>query len=210
VTGAAPSGGAPKPCDTLLRSRGGGATPQCDRVIVVLGYSDGGRGELHPICAARLERAAEVATTEDLVVLSGWARVPGTRSEAELMAAAWQGSARELVVDPDARTTVGNAVNAINDIRRVGAHEVVVVTSRWHAPRAKAAFRLLLSRSGTRVVGASPPEPRDTRAALRELPLWALLPAQLWHARKSWGARRHPPEQAGGPASSGSREARRK
>ena len=79
-------------------------------------------------------------------MLSGWARVPGTRSEAELMAAAWEGRARELVVDPDARTTVGNAANALDDIRRVGAREVVVVTSRWHAARAKAAFRLAAAR----------------------------------------------------------------
>lgn len=155
------------------------------RVVVVLGYSDGGRDALHPVCAARLTRAAEVATEDDVVVLSGWARVPGTRAEAELMAAAWQGRARELVVDPDARTTVGNAMNALNDIRRVGASEVVVVTSRWHAPRAKAAFRLLLRGSGVDVVAASPPEPRDARAVLRELPLWALLPAQLAASKRS-------------------------
>ena len=155
------------------------------RVIVVLGYSDGGRGALHPVGAARLARAAEIATEEDVVVLSGWARVRGTRSEAELMAAAWRGNARELVVDPDARTTVGNAVNALNDIRRVGAREVVVVTSRWHVPRAKAAFRLLLRGSNVRVVAVSPPDPRDLRASVRELPLWALLPAQLAASRRS-------------------------
>ncbi len=154
------------------------------RVIVVLGYSDGGRGELHPVGAARLTRAAEIATADDVVVLSGWARVPGTRSEAELMAAAWAGEARELVVDPDARTTVGNAVNALNDISRVGAREVLVVTSRWHAPRAKAAFRLLLRGRHVRVRAAFPAESRNARASLREVPLWGLLPAQLWHARR--------------------------
>jgi len=122
-------------------------------------------------------RVPRVATEVDVVVLSGWARVPGSRSEAELMAAAWKGTARELVVDPDARTTVGNAANALNDIRRVDAREVVVVTSRWHAPRAKAAFRLLLRGSRVRVVAESPPETRAARALLRELPLWALLPA---------------------------------
>jgi uncharacterized SAM-binding protein YcdF (DUF218 family) len=155
------------------------------RVIVVLGYSDGGRGELHPVAAARLARAAEISTEDDIVVLSGWARVPGTRSEAELMAAAWQGRARELVVDPDARTTVGNAANAVADVRRVGARNVVVVTSRWHAPRATAAFRLLLRGSGARVTAASPSERRDLRASLRELSLWTLLPAQLVAARRS-------------------------
>ena len=149
------------------------------RVIVVLGYSDGGQGELHSVGEARLARAAEVATRDDVVVLSGWARLPGTRSEAELMAAAWTGTARALVVDPDARTTVGNAANALNDIRRVGACEVVVVTSRWHAPRAKAAFRWLLRGSGVRVTSVSPREPGGLCAHLRELTLWALLPFQL-------------------------------
>jgi len=157
------------------------------RVVVVLGYSDGGRDAIHPVCAARVARAAAISTREDVVVLSGWARVPGTRSEAELMATAWRGTARELVVDPDARTTMGNAFNALNDIRRVNALEVVVVTSRWHAPRAGAAFRLLLLRRHVRVETAWPPEPRRWRPLLRELPLWLLLPAQLWHARKGHG-----------------------
>lgn len=155
------------------------------RVIVVLGYSDDGRGEIHPICAARLAYAAELSTPDDVVVLSGWARVPGTRSEAELMEAAWAGTAREVVVDPDARTTAGNAANALDDVRRVGASEVVVVTSRWHAPRAKAAFRWMLRGTGIRVAGASPGEPRNFRASLRELPLWPLLPVQVHAARKS-------------------------
>lgn len=149
------------------------------RIIVVLGYSDGGRGELHPIGAARLARAAEVSTGSDVVVLSGWARVAGTQSEAELMAAAWSGDACTLVVDPDARSTVGNAANAANDVRRARAREVVVVTSRWHAPRARAAFLLVLRGSGARVVSASPPERLDVYALLRELPLWLLLPVQV-------------------------------
>ena len=97
---------------------GSGETPV--RVVVVLGYSDGGRGELHPVCAPRASSVAEVATSEDVVVLSGWARVPDTHSEAELMRA-WRGQAREVVVDPDARTTVENLANALNDVLRVGA-----------------------------------------------------------------------------------------
>ncbi len=156
------------------------------RVVVVLGYSDGGVGELHPVCAARLERAAEVTTAEDVVVLSGWARVPETHSEAELMRAAWRGEAGEVVVDPDARTTVDNMANALNDVLRVGAREVLIVTSSWHAPRAKAALRWLLRHTGIRVRSATPPG-RSKMAALREVPLWLLLPFQLWMAgRKSW------------------------
>lgn len=154
------------------------------RVVVVLGYSDGGRGELHPVCASRLRCAAGLATADDVVVLSGWARIPGTRSEAELMAAAWAGEAREVVVDPDARTTVGNAANALDDVRRTGARKVVVVTSRWHARRAAAAFRWILRGTGASVTTASPREPWRPRASLRELPLWLLLPAQLARARR--------------------------
>ncbi len=156
------------------------------RVVVVLGYSHGGGHDLHPVCAARLERAAHVATADDVVVLSGWARVPHTYSEAELMHAAWRGAAREVVVDPDARTTVENMANALNDVLRVGAREVVVVTSAWHAPRAKVALRWLLLHTGIKVRSASPPG-RSRRGSLRELALWPLLPFQLWVVgRKSW------------------------
>ena len=63
------------------------------RVVVVLGFSDDGAGEIHPVCAARLARAAEIATEEDVVVLSGWARSPHSPAEAELMRRAWTGRA---------------------------------------------------------------------------------------------------------------------
>ncbi|MGL6279444.1 MAG: YdcF family protein [Gaiella sp.] len=156
------------------------------RVVVVLGYSDGVTDGLHPVCAARLARAEEVAGAEDVVVLSGWARAAHHRPEAELMAEAWTGVAAELIVDPDARTTVHNVANAVNDVLRVGASEVVVVTSAWHAPRARVAMRWLLLHTGVKVRSASP-SGRSLRAVVRELPLWFLLPAQLWHVgRRSW------------------------
>lgn len=157
------------------------------RLIVVLGYSNGHDGTaLHPTCRARLETAARLSTPTDVVVLSGWARRADARSEAELMAAAWTGSCKELVVDPDARTTVENLANALNDVLRVGAHEVVVVTSAWHAARAKAAMRWLLLHTGIKVRSATPDD-GSLRATLGELKLWPLLPFQLWHAgRKTW------------------------
>ena len=158
------------------------------RIVLVLGYSDAGQGELHRVCAARLARAVEVATADDVVVLSGWARVAHTRSEAELMRAAWRGQAREVVVDPDARTTVDNVANALDDIARTQAREVLVVTSSWHAPRAKAALRWLLRSTGVHVRAVTPPE-RSVRAALLELPLWVLLPFQLWLAGRTRRAR---------------------
>jgi hypothetical protein len=154
-------------------------TASRQRLIVVLGYSDGGRSELHPICRERLAHAATIATEDDVVVLSGWARVPGTRSEAELMAAAWSGLNRELVVDPDARSTVGNATNAVDDVVRTGATEVLVVTSRWHAPRAAAAFRWRLRKELATVITTAPPRGGGVQNWLREVPCWAFLPLQL-------------------------------
>ena len=159
------------------------------RVVVVLGYSNGARPGLHPVCAARLAHAATLSTPDDVVVLSGWSRVPGGRPEAELMARAWTGRARRVVVDPDARTTAENAVNALDDIVHDGASDVVVVTSSWHAPRARAAFRWLLRRRGVRVTSSSPPG-RSLRASLRELLLWLLLPAQLFAQRRAKVRRR--------------------
>jgi uncharacterized SAM-binding protein YcdF (DUF218 family) len=154
------------------------------RVVVVLGYSNGEVAGLHPICAARLARAAELATPHDVVVLSGWSRVLGHESEAELMAAAWSGSAREVVVDPVARSTVENAANAIGDIEQAGADTVLVVTSRWHAARAKTVFRWLLRGRGVQVTVATPRDSVTLRERVRELGLWTLLPAQLSRAAR--------------------------
>ncbi len=149
------------------------------RLIVVLGYSAGDHQGLHPICAQRVDHAARIATEHDVVVLSGWARVPGTRPEAELMAQAWTGSARELVIDPDARTTVGNASNALDDLRRTGATEVVIVTSRWHMPRALAVFRWRFRGLDKTIVGSAPPERGRYRDRFGEIWRWAALPVQL-------------------------------
>ena len=148
------------------------------RAIVVLGYSDQNGSTLHPTCASRLERAIAIATDDDVVVLSGWARLPDTRSEAELMEEAWTGRGRELIIDPDATTTVGNAANALTSIRRVGATEVVVVTSRWHAPRARVTFLWEFRRTGIAVEAVTAPGGRS-RDWLREFLGWLILPMQL-------------------------------
>ena len=148
------------------------------RLVVVLGYSDGDRDGLHPVCAHRLAHAAAITTKDDVVVLSGWARPPGIRAEAELMAEAWAGQARELIIDPLARTTVANAANAFDELSRTEASQVVVVTSRWHAPRATAIFRWRLRNSDATVVTAVAPG-GGLRQWLRELPRWAILPLQL-------------------------------
>jgi uncharacterized SAM-binding protein YcdF (DUF218 family) len=154
------------------------------RVVVVLGYSSRGQSELHPLCRARLECAAQLTTADDVVVLSGWSRDGRAQPEAELMRAAWAGPARRVVVDPDARTTAENAVNAVDDILGSGAREVVVVTSRWHAARARGAFKLALLGRRARVRVVSPPGRGRRRTRLRELSLWPLLPFQLAVARR--------------------------
>jgi uncharacterized SAM-binding protein YcdF (DUF218 family) len=179
------------------------------RVVVVLGYSDGGASELHPVCAARLARAAEIAAADDVVVLSGWARVRHTPSEASLMNAAWAGEAARVFVDEDARTTAENATNAVRHVLDEGADEVVIVTSSWHAGRARAAFRWLLRGSGVRVSIDTPLRARDPRARARELVLWPLLPLQLAAARKAFPASPFPRGFAAWPASAGRPRGRR-
>jgi uncharacterized SAM-binding protein YcdF (DUF218 family) len=146
------------------------------RVVAVLGYSDGSTAGLHPTCAARLERAAALSTADDVVLLSGWSRGSGRSSEAELMAAAWNGPARRLVLDRGARSTAGNAIAVGRVARAIGAREVVVVTSPWHGGRALVLVRAALvgAHARARVATTAEPAPRELR--LRELVCWSLVP----------------------------------
>jgi uncharacterized SAM-binding protein YcdF (DUF218 family) len=166
------------------------------RLIVVLGYSDGRRHELHPICAARLAHAARLTEEGDAVLLSGWSRRPGRLPEAELMRRAWPGPAEVLLSDPDARITAENAANAAAHARELGADEVVVVTSSWHRARARVLFRSLLPGVRLSVVGAR--TPGSPRLYLRELAVFPLVPVQLRLARR-------PTFRAAGAAARGDR-----
>jgi DUF218 domain len=155
------------------------------RLVAVLGFSDGGEG-LHPICAARLELAARIAGEGDAVVFSGWARKPGQPAEAELMRRAWSGAACRLVVaDPIARITVDNAAYVAGLVRRLGAGEVVVVTSRWHGLRAGVIFRRFLPGVRVRVETARHPSP--LRVLAREAAAFGVLPFQLVSAVRRGG-----------------------
>ena len=153
-------------------------------MVAVLGFSVRGARGLHPICAARVARAAAVARDDDLVVLSGWARTPGTSSEAELMRQAWNGSAAHLLLDDGASHTAQNAAHVARVARSVGADEVVVVTSRWHARRAGVAFRALLRGTPIRVTLAHDDGPVSLRGVARELAVWPVFGLQLARARR--------------------------
>jgi uncharacterized SAM-binding protein YcdF (DUF218 family) len=154
------------------------------RVLAVLGYSDRRHRGLHPICAARLERALAEAEPDDTVILSGWSRKGHTASEAELMRAAWTAACAELVCDVSARTTAENAVAAAALAESRRASRLVVVTSAWHAPRAKILFLAQLRGTGIELgIARAEGGPRPSRALLRELVRWPLVPFQLRRRR---------------------------
>jgi uncharacterized SAM-binding protein YcdF (DUF218 family) len=146
------------------------------RLVAVLGYSDGTGSGLHPTCAARLERAAEIARPEDAVLFSGWARRGSAAPEAELMAQAWTRPVRKLVVDRGAGTTTGNAIGISRVARMLAAAEVVVVTSSWHGRRAHALVRAALAGSGTRVGLVTTDETPRAATQARELACWSAVP----------------------------------
>lgn len=144
-------------------------------VIAVLGYSKRARRELHPVCADRLAHAQTLASPAATVILSG---------EAELMRGAWAGPDVVLVCDPDARSTADNARNVAGEARRLGADEVLVVTSRWHRRRAGILLRAALRGSGIRLRFATANGPRPAALVARELVCLALLPFQLPRVRR--------------------------
>jgi uncharacterized SAM-binding protein YcdF (DUF218 family) len=144
------------------------------RLVAVLGYSTVRGDELHPIALDRL-RAAELVASEgaDAVLLSGWSRRRHRLPEAELMRAAWAGPDVPLLVDADARTTGGNARAVADAVRETGVTEVVVVTSSWHARRARHLVRdALPAHVAVRV--ATPARTRPARLIARELALYLL------------------------------------
>jgi uncharacterized SAM-binding protein YcdF (DUF218 family) len=139
------------------------------RLVAVLGYSCGRQAGLHAICAARLAHAEGLAGDCGVVVLSG---------EADAMREAWKGPVVELVSDALARNTAGNAAGVAAVARELGASEVVIVTSRWHARRAALLVRAALHGSGIDVTTSSPPEPPGARLFLRELACMTVAPVQ--------------------------------
>ncbi len=141
-----------------------------ERLVAVLGYSRRGDTELHPVCAERVAHAQRLAVDRGTVILSG---------EAELMRAAWAGPDVLLICDTEARSTVDNAANVAEVARRLGARELVVVTSRWHRARTTILLRAALRKSGIRLSVETADAARPLRLRVRELACLALLPFQL-------------------------------
>jgi uncharacterized SAM-binding protein YcdF (DUF218 family) len=147
------------------------------RLLLVLGYSSRRPAGLHPVCAARVARAAGLARDDDLVVLSG------TDVEVELMAAAW-GSSQGAVSRDRALRTAESAVAAVRLAEEAGADEVVVVTSWWHRPRASLMVRLALRRRSVRVGDSGAPGPWSVFQLAREAVCFPLIPMHLALARR--------------------------
>jgi uncharacterized SAM-binding protein YcdF (DUF218 family) len=142
------------------------------RLVAVLGYSRRPDEELHAICEARLRHAEAIVREDDAVLLSG---------EADLMHGHWR--AGEVLLDPHARNTRENALGVAKAAREVGADEVVVVTSSWHALRAAVLVRTAL-RGSVPVTRSSPPDRPSPKLAVRELLLLAVLPLQILDVRR--------------------------
>jgi uncharacterized SAM-binding protein YcdF (DUF218 family) len=159
------------------------------RLVAVLGYSARRPGGLHAVCEARLRHAEGLAVEGDTVLLSGWARRDGA-GEAELMREAWAGADVRLIADTTARNTRENAARVARTARDLGADEVVVVTSRWHAFRARTLVRAALGREpGVSVRTSSPPGRPPATLLARETVCVAALPLQMLAVR---GSRREP------------------
>ncbi|HEY6836671.1 MAG TPA: ElyC/SanA/YdcF family protein [Gaiellaceae bacterium] len=140
------------------------------RLVAVLGYSHPRWHEIHDICAERVRHAETLKA--DAVLLSG---------EVDHMRPAWNGSPVPLLLDPDARSTRENALGVADAARRLKADDVVVVTSRWHALRARTLVRAALP--GVAVTSSSPAGRPPVALLGREVACLAALPIQLLRVR---------------------------
>jgi uncharacterized SAM-binding protein YcdF (DUF218 family) len=151
------------------------------RLVAVLGYSGRRSDGLHAVCAERLRHAERLDA--DAVLLSGWARRRNGTGEAELMRVGWKGADVPLVSDAAARNTAGNAAGVAETVRRLAANEVVLVTSRWHAFRARTLVRAALREPGVSVQTSSPPGRPPVALLARELVCLAALPYHVIRLR---------------------------
>jgi hypothetical protein len=147
------------------------------RLVVVLGYSARRGNEIHPVCAQRVARAAELAGDGDVVFLSGTAR------ELELMDAAWPPSSGRPKLDL-ARRTADSVIAALRLADQAGAAEIVLVTSWWHRGRAERMLQRALRGQTVRGRAVGAPSSRSARQHVHELASSPLAPIQLALARR--------------------------
>jgi len=124
--------------------------------VVVLGCQVLPGGRPSPALRARTEHGVRVwrATGSHFLVLTG-GPVMDPVPEAMVMArvATAAGVPRSaLLLDPDARSTAGNAAGIARIARERGWRRVILVSDPWHLPRARALFR----RAGVPDVRQSP------------------------------------------------------
>jgi len=100
------------------------------------------------------------------------------------MREAWRGPDVPLVVDGDARTTVGNARAVAAVATELGATEVLLVTSSWHARRARLLVRAALG-PDVKLEVATPLRRRPVYLVGREVVCLASLPLQRARAKRS-------------------------
>lgn len=98
---------------------------------------------------------------------------------------AWRREDVPVVLDRSSQTTAGNAAAVARLARGLGAGELVIVTSRWHARRARALVRAALRGSGIRVSVSSPGGPPAPMLAIRELVCSAAVPLQVRRLRRT-------------------------
>jgi uncharacterized SAM-binding protein YcdF (DUF218 family) len=153
------------------------------RLVAVLGYSDRKTSGLHPICIERLRHAETLVSAGDVVLLSGWGRGGRAVPEAELMRNAWNGAPASLLTDETARNTRQNAMSVAKTARRVGATEVTVVTSWWHALRARLLVRAALP--GVQIRSSSPRGGAPLTLLARELVCLMAVPFQARRLRRT-------------------------
>jgi uncharacterized SAM-binding protein YcdF (DUF218 family) len=155
------------------------------RLVAVLGYSDRRTDALDPICLERLRHAETLVTPGDTVLFSGWRRHGRAAPEAELMRGAWRGAQASLLTDESARNTRQNAASVAATARGLGATEVIVVTSWWHALRARSLVRASLP--DVPVESSSPGGRPPLMVLARELVCLVAVPFQGWRLRRRPG-----------------------
>jgi hypothetical protein len=157
------------------------------RVVAVFGYSSRKGDGLHPLAAVRVRHAESLAAGAGAVVFSGWSRRHSANGEAELMRAVWAGADVPLICETTARNTAENAAGIAAIARKLGADEVVLVTSRWHAPRASVLVRTVLRGTGITVRASAPRDRPSPRLLARELGCILVLPYHLLRSRVKRG-----------------------